>query len=189
VARLLLRAVVAALVAAAGTTVVPRAAWAADGVVATSPADRAALADAPSAVDLTVSAAPDPAASHVTLWDSAGADLDTGDLTRVGDVLRRPVAIRGAGDFTLTFHIVFTDGHDCLGVVRFSVGTGVAPALPDAARQRADQALAAQHTHDIDPLSGAFLVLDVVVVAAVALLLFSNPRRRRQVRRRPPGSG
>lgn len=178
--RLPLVAVAAGLAAVTSLVQLPRAAWAADTVVATSPADRAALAGAPSTVELVASATPDVAASHVTVWDAAGADVDAGTLSRAGDTLRQPVAIDRTGNFTMTYHVVFAGGHDTVGVVRFSVGTGVAPPVPDAARQRADEALAAQHTHDIDPLSGVFLVLDVVVVAAVALLLFSNPRRRRR---------
>jgi hypothetical protein len=115
------------------------------------------------------------------LWDAAGTDLDAGTLTRSGDNLHQPVAIGAKGNFTITYHIVFTDGNDAVGVVRFSVGTGVAPPVPDAARQRADLALAAQHAHDIDPISGLFLVLDVVVVTAVALMFFitrASSRRR-----------
>lgn len=164
----------------AAVTAVPSTAWAADAVVATNPADRAALAGAPTEVDLRLSGKPDPNASHVTVFDAASADLDAGTAARVGDdVLRQTVAIRATGNFTIAYHVVFTDGHDTVGVVRFSVGTGVAPPTPAPAQQRADEAVAEQHDHDIDPISGTFLVLDVVVVAGVVLLLFSNPRRRR----------
>ena len=162
-----------------GTVLAPSGAWAGDGVVSANPADRAALSRAPSTVDLRTSAAPDPAASHVTVWDAAGSDLDTAALSDSGgQTLSQPVAIRSTGNFTVAYHVVFTDGHDVIGVLRFSVGTGMAPPVPPAAQQRADQQVALQHEHGIDPLSGSLLVLDVVVVAAVALLLFSNPRRR-----------
>src|SRR4051794_30591738 len=100
--RRLALAVVAGL-AAGAIAPAAQAAWAADAVLATSPADGAALADAPRAVDPRPSAPADVAASHVTVWDAAGTDLDTGALTRLGDSgLRQPVSIRGPGDFTLT---------------------------------------------------------------------------------------
>jgi hypothetical protein len=129
-------------------------------------------------VNLMLSAAPDPNLSHVSVVDSDRRPVGTGDLTLVGGrQLRQPVRIAARGNYTIAYHITFEDGSDLIGVVRFSVGTGVAPPVPDAAGQRADEDLAQQHVHDIDPMSGVLLVADLAVLVAVALLLLRRPGR------------
>lgn len=162
---------VAALVPAAGP------AWAGNGLAAADPPDGAALAAAPSAVVLTFSAVPDPALSHISVQDNAEREVGTGDAARTGRRgLRLAVSIRAAGDYTTAYHVVFEDGSDAVGVLRFSVGTGVAPQpLGAGAVRQAQQAVVSGHDHGVDPLSGGLLVIDFAVFVGVVLMLM---RRR-----------
>ena len=165
--------------AAALVLAVPAAGWARDEVATSDPADRSALGTAPAAVNLVLSAVPDPGLSHVSVVDADRRQVGSGDLSLVGErQLRLPVRITARGNYTAAYHITFEDGSELTGVVRFSVGTGVSPPVPDAAGQRADEELAQQHNHDIDPMSGVLLVADLVVLVAVALLLLRRPGRR-----------
>jgi methionine-rich copper-binding protein CopC len=182
------RVALAALLAAAVGALAAPAAGSAATIVRGDPADRAALATAPAEIDLVGSAPPDADASHVSVRDPAGAFVSGDAVPKAnGDVLRLPVAITDTGTFTVAYHVLFTDGTDTVGVLRFSVGTGVAPSMPSAAQQRADLADAtAGHGHGVDPLSGALLLADVGVLFGAVLLLISRPgplaRSRARVR-------
>jgi methionine-rich copper-binding protein CopC len=173
------RALVLTAAVLAGLVLTPAAGWARSGVDATNPVDLSALRTAPAEVDLTLSATPDPDLSHVSVVDGSRRSVGSGDLRRVGDrKLSQPVRITAAGNYTVAYHIEFEDGSDLIGVVRFSVGTGAAPPVPDIAGQRADEAAALQHNHDIDPMSAVLLVVDLAVLVGVVLLLFRRPGRR-----------
>lgn len=151
--------------------------WAADSLTFADPADGVALAAAPHEVVLAFSAIPDPSLSHVSTLDSSGTDVGTGEPRGYGRAgLRLSVAIRSIGEFTIAYHVVFGDGTDLTGVLRFSVGTGVAPSPLTAGQvQRARQAVAAGHVHTVDPVSGTLLVADVVVLIGVLLMLRRRP--------------
>jgi methionine-rich copper-binding protein CopC len=165
------------LCSAAAVLVGAAPAWAGGTVVSTSPADGAALADAPGEVVLTFSATPDPDASHLVVRTEAGTSVLTGSARRAGRALRQPVSITASGNYTVVFHVEFTDGSDLVAEVRFSVGTGVAPPALPAADRRADEAAVSQHDHGVDPLSGILLLADVVVLLAVLILLSRRDRR------------
>ncbi len=165
------------LFSAAAVLIGAAPAWAGGTVVSTSPADGAALADAPGEVVLTFSATPDPDASHLVVRTEAGTSVLAGSARRTGRALRQPVSIAASGNYTVVFHIEFTDGSDLVGTVRFSVGTGVAPPALPAADRRAGEAAVSQHEHGVDPLSGILLVADVVVLLGVVILLSRRDRR------------
>lgn len=176
--RLFARVAVPALLALATLVLTPGTGWATGRLTFASPADGAALSRPPADVLLEFSAPPDPGLSHVSARDSAGAETGTGDPSRYGGTgLRLPVSIRSAGDYTVAYHVVFADSSDVIGVLRFSVGTGVPPS-PLAANQirQARQAVADSHVHTVDPLSGTLLVADVVVLVGVVLALMRRPR-------------
>lgn len=165
----------------AGLVAAPSAAWAGGGVVASNPVNGAALGTAPSDVDLTFSLTPDASASHVSTRDDAGREVGSDEVTRSGiDELRLPVHITAPGVYTVAYHVRFTDGTDVIGVLRFSVGTGIAPPVVNAAEQREAEALVlAGHNHDVDPLSASIMVVDAVVLIGVILLLMRRPAPRR----------
>jgi methionine-rich copper-binding protein CopC len=161
----------------------PGAGWAGAGLTSASPANGAALASAPDAVLLTFSAPPAPDQSHVSTRDRSGREVGTGEPTLAGSAgLRLPVSIRSSGDYTIAYHVVFDDGTDVIGVLRFSVGTGVPPSSLDAAQvAQVRQSVATGHEHTVDPLSATLLVADLVVLVGVVLLLLRRPRPPRPV--------
>jgi methionine-rich copper-binding protein CopC len=158
-------------------------AWAGGAVVVGGdPADRSALGQPPSTVVLTFSDTPDDTQSHVTVWDAAQNSVDTGTLSASGLSLSQPVAIRASGNYTVAFHVVFTDGTETIGVRSFSVGTGVPPPLPPAAlQQAAENAVQSGHDHGVDPASAVLLLVNVIVLGVIAFLLLRRPARRRMV--------
>jgi methionine-rich copper-binding protein CopC len=169
-------------------------------LTSTDPADGAALVRAPSGVELSFTAAPDPDRSHVSVRDGSGTALDAGRPRLVQPQrLRQPIRWTAtppdeSADVTVSYHVIFTDGQELAGTLRCSVGPRAA-AGPGAARQpstvagataaaaaKADAARNAEvlagsvHQHGVDPVSAALLAIDGVVALAVVVLL----------RRRPP---
>jgi methionine-rich copper-binding protein CopC len=166
-----------ALLVLAAVALTPSISWANQQVTATSPGNGAALATAPAAVELSVSAAPDPNNSHLAVVDSSGTRMVSGPLWISGQTLRQPMTIPHAGNYTVAYHVGLVDGGQLSGAWHFSIGTGIAPpALDDAARQ-ASTAAVAGHNHSVDPISAGLLGLDGVVLFGVVALL---------VRRRTP---
>src|SRR5262249_38964951 len=107
----------------AALALAPGAGWASDGLTSADPANGAALDTPPGPVLLTFSAPPAADLSHVSTRDGSGREMGTGEPTRAGsDGLRLPVSIRSTGDYTVAYHVVFDDGSDVIGVLRFSVG-------------------------------------------------------------------
>jgi methionine-rich copper-binding protein CopC len=141
-----------------------------DDLTASNPPGQAALATAPPAVELTFSAPPTVDLSHISVLDESGRIVNSGALTRHGTgTLRQPVAIQAPGILTVAYHVIFADGTDTQGSMRFSVGTGTAPPPLNAAP-------AAHAEHTVDPLSAVLLIVDAIVVLTVAVLLLRRPR-------------
>jgi methionine-rich copper-binding protein CopC len=141
---------------------------------ASNPADRRTLAQAPDSVDLTFNARPVAELSHVSVVDAAGRATAAGPVRAVGDGLRMPVRITGAGAYTLAYHATFSDGAELTGEVHFGVGT--APGAES--KPGGDSAEAAGHEHGVDPVSAVLLLADAVtLLGAVSLLLFRRPRQ------------
>jgi methionine-rich copper-binding protein CopC len=183
--RVAARTAAALLLLAAAVVATPGAARADGGLVASDPADGAALAAGPTAVRLTFDRAPDLARSHVGVADGAAALLGTGKLTLVGGrTLRQPVRAPARGTVVVAYHVEFDDGTEVTGHLRFSVGTGEPPPAaagdPRAgdAERVATSAADAGHGHGIDALSAALLVVDFAVLFGVVALLWLRPRRR-----------
>ena len=168
-------------------------------LTSTDPADGAALVRAPSGVELSFTAAPDPDLSHVSVRDGSGTALDAGRLRLVQpERLRQPIhgtapPPEGPVDVTVSYHVIFTDGRELAGTLHFSVGIRVA-AGPDAAHEpstvdattdadaakadaagNAEVAAGSAHQHGVDPVSAALLAIDGVVALAVVVLLLYRP--------------
>ncbi len=169
----------AVLVLGAGA-VAPAPAWAGPTVVTVTPADGSALAGDPGEVSVTFSAPLDPASTHLAVLGPDNAEVPAGQPRPDGTGgLRLPVTLAQAGDYTLAYHVVFTDGAELTGLSRFSVGTGVAP-VPAGARIRAlAQSVALGHDHGVDPVGATMLLLDAGVLVVVVLLLVRRPQLRR----------
>ncbi|MEU1969438.1 copper resistance CopC family protein [Micromonospora sediminicola] len=159
----------------------------AERVLTATPADGSALATAPGQVTLRLSSGADPVLSHVTVRDSTGATVNDGQAKTDGrSGLRQPVRPLGTGDYSVAFHITFTNGQDDIGVLRFSVGTGAAPRddgeIPEAITDPGG------HAHGVDPIGATLLVVDGLVLLAVIILLL-RPRRRAGTPTSADGSG
>lgn len=145
-------------------------------VLTVDPGDGAVLTAAPDAVTLRLSTGADSVLSHVTVRDSTGNPVNDGRVRADGRTgLRQSVRLAGPGDYSIAYHITFTNGQDATGILRFSVGTGVPPQgitdVPDPILDDAD------HAHGIDPLGATLLVVDGLALIAVLVLLL-RPRRR-----------
>jgi methionine-rich copper-binding protein CopC len=168
-------------------------------LTSTDPADGAALVQAPSGVELSFTAAPDPDLSHVSVRDGSGTALDAGRLRLVQPGrLRQPIhgtaaPSDGSVDVTVSYHVIFTDGRELTGTLRCTVGSRAA-AGPGAARRpstvdpatdaaaakaeaagNAGVAAGSAHQHGVDPVSAALLAVDGVVALAVVVLLLRRP--------------
>jgi methionine-rich copper-binding protein CopC len=157
-------------------------------LTSTDPADGAALVRAPSGVELSFTAAPDPDLSHVSVRDGSGTALDAGRLRLVQpERLRQPIhgtaaPPDGSVDVAVSYHVIFTNGRTLAGTLHFSVGTRLA-AGPGAAREpstvdaatdadaaakanaagNAEVAAGSAHHHGVDPVSATLLAVDGVV--------------------------
>ncbi|TCB96780.1 copper resistance protein CopC [Micromonospora zingiberis] len=149
-------------------------------VLTVDPGDGAVLTTAPDAVVLRLSTGADAVLSHVTVRDSTGKPVNDGRARTDGEAgLRQAVRLTASGDYSIAYHITFTNGQDATDVLRFSVGTGIAPQdtspVPDPILDAAD------HAHGIDPIGATLLVVDgVVLVAVLVLLLLRRPHNRRR---------
>jgi methionine-rich copper-binding protein CopC len=141
-------------------------------VTAATPPEGAALAAAPDAVELAVSAPADPGGSHVSVVDGAGTPVRAGALAGAGpERLRLPVTITEPGTYTVAYHVALAGGGELEGSWRFGVGTA-----PSGAP------VAAGHEHGVDPVGAALLAADAAVVLCVLVLLLRRPSRGRPAR-------
>jgi hypothetical protein len=119
------------------------------------------------------SAPVDVARSYVSVLmgdGSAGVSVNSGKLTGTdARTISQPVAINAVGDITVAHHVTFRDdgeafGPSASGWLRRSCRRPAGPE-PDAC------ALAGEHSHGVNPVSAALLIVDTVVVVTVLLLL------------------
>ncbi|MFI5929089.1 copper resistance protein CopC [Micromonospora sp. NPDC051543] len=156
------------------TTAAPGAVVAAapDPLSGSDPPAQSALSAPPRAVRLTFVDRVDAGLSHAVVLAADGTDVGSGAVTVDGHTLRLPVDITGNGDFTIAYHVEFDLGGESTGTVRFSVGTGLAPAPAPPAVQRAVAQAVTSHGHSVDPVSATLLVIDGLAVAVVLALLY-----------------
>lgn len=178
--RLTMRRPVLALgaVLASGAVLAAFWAWRPDkaAVASTSPTDRAVLAQAPTAVELSLTGAVDLGQSHVSVRDGSGAVVNAGQPSLVTpERIRQPVTIAAGGEVAVAYHVTFVDGAELVGRLRFSVAGGAGSAAePAPAGAGAEPA----HAHGVDPFSAVLLALDGVVALTVVVLLLRRPRPR-----------
>lgn len=93
-------------------------------LIRASPAARAALAHAPTRVELTFSERVEPAYSRASVWDAAGRQVEHQDVTvgpddpRVLSVSLPPLA---PGTYTVRYRVLSVDGHVVEGAFSFAV--------------------------------------------------------------------
>jgi methionine-rich copper-binding protein CopC len=93
---------------------VPTLGWAHASLLKSNPARRAILLRAPERVQLWFNERLEPAFSHVSVWDAAGARVDREDV-EVGpdDPKKLSVGLRSLtpGTYTVKFRVLSVDGH------------------------------------------------------------------------------
>jgi methionine-rich copper-binding protein CopC len=138
-------------------------------LVSARPADGARLASPPSQVELTFSARPDPARSHVNVGSADGKPVPAGAFGVTGERASLPVTVVGDGEYRVAYHMVFDGGRTVSGMLRFAVGAG--PVRADAVPA------AGGHGHgSVGPGTQLITCVVLAALAVVALLLL---RRRR----------
>ena len=109
------------IVAALGLGASPAAAHAT--LQSTSPADRSALDEAPSEVQLVFNEPVSSPVGGVRAFDGAGARVDEGNLELDGSTLRLGLqAGLGDGAYVVTYRVISQDGHPITGAFTFTVG-------------------------------------------------------------------
>ncbi len=177
-------AVVAALVTVGAlVATAPRAS--AHGVLRSSdPADRAVLDQAPAAVTLSFTEAPEPQLSSVRVSDATGASFGAADAQAVAgdpETLRLPLRPLAQGVYTVSWRIVSrVDGHLTAGTLVFGVQ---APVTSDSTRT--PDAVAPSPNRGIGAVGGRALLYGGVALllgaAWTGVALFGDDRRRRLI--------
>ena len=120
------RLMLALLLGAAATVVTATPAFAHAELIASTPAEGAALAAPPEQVQLTFSEAVTLSANPVTVAGPDGASWTVGQPSVAGAVVTVPVQPAGpAGAYTLTYRVVSSDGDEIDGTVAFTLTAAV----------------------------------------------------------------
>lgn len=127
-------ALAAALLAAALVLIPAGRASAHDELVASSPAADATVETLPEELTLTFSSAliDAPASTAVAVTDAGGKSLSEGDAEINGAVITQKLRTAGAsaGEYTVLWQVVSSDGHPTDGTFTFTVTTGSPAAEP-----------------------------------------------------------
>jgi methionine-rich copper-binding protein CopC len=109
-------------------------AFAHDELVESDPAADAALTELPDELTLTFSAAisSEPGATEIEVTDAAGESLADGEPSIAENVLTQPLAGSPAGDVTVLWKVVSSDGHPISGEYAFTVEAPAPTAEPTA---------------------------------------------------------
>lgn len=114
-------------------------------LVASSPEDGASVATLPDEVSLTFSQ--EVRAPAYVVVTGPGGDLAAGDPAIDGDTVTQAVTAGPAGDYSLTFRVVSSDGHPITGEVTFTVTEGDG-STPDSSAVADDPEVAGAGTTD-----------------------------------------
>jgi methionine-rich copper-binding protein CopC len=88
------------------------------------PADGARLVVQPARIELTFSARPDPARSHLSIGTVDGTRVPAGAVGTTGDRMSVPVSLTGDGEYLVAYHAVFPGGRAVSGMLRFAIDAG-----------------------------------------------------------------
>ena len=144
-----LPAVLVGLLAAIGIVFAGAPAWAHDELIGSDPAVGAQVDALPAEITLTFSGVllDEPGATDVVVTDAAGTDLTSGDPVIDGTRLTQQLSGSAAGEVTVIWRVVSSDGHPVSDQFTFTVAgdaavapTGSAPSPTDAAPEDPDTA-------------------------------------------------
>ncbi|MFE2408590.1 copper resistance protein CopC [Kitasatospora sp. NPDC059408] len=148
-------------------------------LTAATPADGATVDAPPAEVVLAFSDELRTKSVFVRVTAADGTAVDSGNPRPDGQRVVTPVTISRPGAYVVTYRLALTTGKETSGVTGFSVG---APATGP----QGDTGTASGHSHDIDGVwNAALLVVDAVLLPAAVLLMIRRPRVRRRARPDP----
>lgn len=196
-------AVLGALLAAFFVLVAPQPAVAHDSLVSSDPAADAAVETLPAEVTLAYSAELIGGAGStvVEVTDAAGNSVTDGDPVLDGAVVTQPLVDGApAGDYTVQWRVVSSDGHPISGEFSFTVTTGsgageqpdaesspsASPSAPATTPPVDGETLAPEAPMTADPPVWPWVVGIVGAILLAAALIWLIVRTRRGDR---PGSG
>lgn len=186
-------ATASALLIAAGALVlgVPSAAQAHDGLVATSPAAGATVADVPDALELDFTGEPLPLGTLVAVTGPGGAPVSSGEPEIRGTTVVQPIDDDAtAGTYRVEWRSTSSDGHALSGSFDFTVaggaGTGAgtspaaadAPAEVDAAGDGAAEDSATEDSATEEGIAPVWPAAGAVLLVGLAALVTTRLRRR-----------
>ncbi|SBT49041.1 copper resistance CopC family protein [Micromonospora narathiwatensis] len=118
---------------ALGGSVLPASPAAAhNSLTGSSPKDGARVATAPKQIELRFLATPAPDATKITVTGPDDAPASGGEPTISGKRVSVPFTPGPAGEYTVSYRVSSTDGHQVSGKITFTLTTGVTTATPSA---------------------------------------------------------
>ena len=169
------------LVAAAGTLVLPAAAWAHAGLVRTVPRANVVLDRPPPTVQLTYTEAVEPRFAAISVTNAAGEQQTAGSPRRSAadpKTLVVPVKRVAEGWYLVYWRVISVDGHPVRGAFEFAVGPNPGPqpqfVIPSISETAATPRLIAVRS-----------VVFVAIMAAIGLFVLRIATARPVVRRVP----
>jgi methionine-rich copper-binding protein CopC len=154
------------------------AASAHDVLTGTNPGNGQRVEVLPDAIELTFSSMPLAIGTTVNIEDAGGKDWAAGEVKIVDNVVSQPVSPgTPAGEYTVNWRVVSSDGHPIEGAFGFTANSGSAgvPSLPAAGPQPASERSAEPEApkpgrFPLGPVLGSaagLLVLIVITMVAV----------------------
>ncbi len=149
-------------------------------LIASDPAQGAALPAPPQQVALTFNEPVTPAADPVTITGPEGASWTVGTPSIAGAMVTAPVQPSGpAGAYTLTYRVVSDDGDEVTGTVAFTLTTAATTTTNPTTAAPTTTAPAAAPTSDTDDGVPAWVwILGAAVLLAIGVLVALRLARR-----------
>lgn len=154
------------------------------GLVGSDPADAATLAEAPEQVTLTFTEeVRQPAYVFVTGPD--GRTHETGEVEVVGAVTTQAVEVpeQSAGDWSIAYRVVSSDGHPISGQLTFTVESDGAPTSTPSAEPTATPTTEPGPDSDADSEGNGgapYVLASILAVLLVTVAAFVTRRKREQ---------
>lgn len=150
-------------------------AFAHDELVSSDPSADAQIEVLPDAVTLTFSGVliDEPGINRVSVTDAAGTELTEGDPVLDGTLVTQALGETSAGEITVVWRVVSSDGHPVSGEYSFVAGDAADAPTPSESAD-ADESAAGEDTSWLLWVVGGV----VVVGAGVAVAAFAASRRR-----------
>ncbi|HEU5129967.1 MAG TPA: copper resistance protein CopC [Glycomyces sp.] len=150
-------------------------------LLATDPADRAALDTAPDAVTLTFNESVQPVEEAMRLVDGNGEERSVPAAVSDADVVVDLPDDLPDGPYYLNWRVISADSHPISGVLSFTVGTGTAPPPPSEAAEAAPDRPWAVWAVNIAQYAGLLLFAGYALFRTAVARELAPPRPRHRL--------